>query len=519
MQCPTCNSHHTQKRSIRTSPTGSKQRYACMSPACKRWFSVSVDQDIIDQPIYPEINPHVEPENFDGITRFVVTSCQNNATVNEEFVNSLQNYCERNNARLLIVPIVYRPADHHEIKYLIPEHINHTIVKHRMKLHDEVFVMGSFNFIPTTVNPLQGLDSLSKGASLIVPSPQLRMKSMAVSATRHPAILHTTGACSNPEYTNTKVGEKALFNHSYSAVLVEIDADYDFHIRVLCSDESGEFVDIGTKYFPDGSTETEYPVALVTGDEHAIFACPEVEEATYGRADSIVQTLNPKYVVRHDLLDCASISHHTRKDAIKNVAKSMFNANKIEDELAMTVDYLLRTTHIKGQNFENIIVSSNHNDHLTRWFSEIDIKTEPQNAKFYHQYMWKILESMQQTPTGFDHVNPFEQFCRDVGVTRTRFLGRDESFAISDVELGVHSDKGTNGSRGSINQFANLPSKYVIGHSHTPGIVFGAYQTGTSSRLKLDYTSGLSSWMNTHCIVYANGKRQLISVINKKWKA
>jgi len=379
--------------------------------------------------------------------------------------------------------------------------------------------MGSFNFIPTTVNPLQGLDSLSKGDTLIVPSPQLRMKSMAVSATRHPAILHTTGACSNPEYTNTKVGEKALFNHSYSAVLVEIDTDNDFHVRVLSADEQGVFFDLGLKYFPDRTISFESPAALVTGDEHAIFACPEVECATYTNENSIVRSLSPKYVVRHDLLDCASISHHTRKDAIKNVAKSMFNANKIEDELASTVDYLLRTTYFPEVSFKNIIVSSNHNDHLTRWFSDIDIKTEPQNAMFYHKYMWKILDSMKETPTGFDHINPFEQFCKDVGVTNARFLGRDESFSVADVELGVHSDKGTNGSRGSINQFSNLPSKYVIGHSHTPGIVFGAYQTGTSSRLKLDYTSGLSSWMNTHCLVYSNGKRQLISIINGKWKA
>ena len=508
MHCPKCDSSVTQKRSVRTSLIGvSSQRYSCMS--CSKWFSVSIDEDQ---------TPDIEIKNS-GITRYVVTSCQNNATVNEEFLDALQNYCERNNARLLIVPIVYRPGDHHEIKYNIPDHINHTLVTHRMKLHDEVYVMGSFNFIPTTVNPLQGLDSLSKGDTLIVPSPQLRMKSMAVSATRHPAILHTTGACSNPEYTNTKVGEKALFNHSYSAVLVEIDTDNDFHIRVLSADEQGVFFDLGLKYFPDRTISFESPVALVTGDEHAIFACPEVEAATYTREDSIVRSLKPKYVVRHDLLDCASISHHTRKDAIKNVAKSMFNANKIEDELASTVDYLLRTTYFPEVSFKNIIVSSNHNDHLTRWFSDIDIKTEPQNAKFYHKYMWKILDSMKETPTGFDHINPFEQFCKDVGVTNARFLGRDESFAVADVELGVHSDKGTNGSRGSINQFANLPSKYVIGHSHTPGIVFGAYQTGTSSRLKLDYTSGLSSWMNTHCLVMRNGKRQLINIINGKWKA
>lgn len=517
MQCKFCNSKNVIKRGT----TATSQRYKCND--CHRWMNVKSDVlDFCDIPPLQGKDAQLTSLSDVGLpSRFVITSCQNNAGINENFLKSLESYCTHNNAELLIVPIIYRPNDHDEVLFNIPESTNYTMVTNKLRIHNEVFVMGSFNFIPTAVNPLQGLESLSKGDTLIVPSPQLRMKSLAVSATRHPAILHTTGAISRPEYSNTKVGEKALFNHSYSAVLVEIDKDNDFHIRVLNADDDGVFYDIGHKYFPDGTEFFEGIEALVTGDEHAIFADPDVMNATYLNDDSMSNYLEPKFVVRHDLLDCATISHHTRKDNIKNIGKSIFNANKIEDELAVTVDYLLKTT-MRIENefaFENIIVSSNHNDHLTRWFSEIDIKTEPQNAKFYHKYMYKIIDSMVQTETGVDHINPFEQFCKDVGVPRTTFLARDESFAIEDVELGVHSDKGTNGSRGSIQQFANLPSKYVIGHSHTPGIIGGAYQVGTSSYRRLDYTSGLSSWMNTHCLVYANGKRQLINIINKKWKA
>lgn len=516
MKCPSCKSKDVIKRSIRKNVSGElKQRYQCDNYYCTTdWFSV-----LIASEHKTDIVPKNVIQDDKAIKRFVVTSCQNNASINKNFVDSLSSYCKFNDAELLIVPILYRANDNDIVSYNIPADLKHAMVTSKMRLHDEVFVMGSFNFIPTTVNPLQGLESISKGDTLIVPSPQLRMKSLAVSATRHPAILHTTGAISNPEYTNTKVGEKALFNHSYSAVLVEIDSDNDFHIRTLSSDENGMFYDIGYQYHPNGDIVFAGIEAIVTGDEHGIFACPDVEVATYTGENSIVRSLKPNYVVRHDLLDCASISHHTRKDVIKNVGKSIFGTNKIEDELASTVDYLLRTTMLPNLKFENVIISSNHNDHLTRWFSEIDIRTEPQNAKFYHKMMWKILDSMEQTPTGFSHINPFEQFCKDINVPRTKFLGRDESFSICDVELGVHSDKGTNGSQGSINQFANLPYKYVIGHSHTPGIIFGAYQTGTSSRLKLDYTSGLSSWMNTHCLVMSNGKRQLINIINGKWKA
>ena len=504
MHCKNCDSKDISVKNIRKNQNGtSSQRYQCNS--CAKWFSSLINLKT-EKPIA-------------NAKRWVITSCQNNATVNEEFCKSLQSYCEDKVASLLIVPIIYRPDDHELVTFNIPQELDHNLIRHKMKIHNEVYVMGSFNFIPTSINPLAGLEALSKGDTLIVPSPQLRMKSLAVSTNRHPAILHTTGAISNPEYTNTKVGEKALFNHSYSAIVVEIDSDNDFHIRTLNADENGMFYDLGYKYYPSGKIEFEYPEALVTGDEHGIMSDPVVESVTYTGDASIVRTLKPKFVVRHDVLDCASISHHTRKDTIKNVGKAMFGSNKIEDELAGTVDYLLRTSQLPDVKFESIIVDSNHNSHLTRWFSDIDIRTEPHNALFYHKYMWKILDSMVQTSTGFSHINPFEQFCKDIGVPRLRFLSKDESFMVADVELGQHGDKGVNGAKGAISQFANLPSKYVIGHSHTPGIVFGAYQVGTSSYKKLDYTAGLSSWMNSHCIVYSNGKRQMINIINGKWKA
>jgi hypothetical protein len=505
-KCTSCNSTDIATRSIRLTKTGEpRQRYQCND--CGKYFTSSVAEVVLAE------------KKKSKITRYVITACQNNAEIHTEFLENLSNYCSYMDAELLIVPILYRPDDYELLTFKIPESIPHTLVRQRLKIHDEVYVMGSFNFIATSVNPLSGLDALSKGDTLIVPSPQLRMKSLAVSASRHPAILHTTGAISHPEYTSSKVGEKAKFNHSYSAVLVEIDADNDFHIRTLNGDDStGIFYDIGMKFTPGESVPMFAGCStLVTGDEHAMFACPEVEAATYTNKDSIVGTLNPKYVVRGDVLDCFTINHHTRKDTLKNIGKNLFGLNKIEDELRITVDYIKRTT-ICG-NFENILVASNHSDHLTEWLSHIDIKQEPWNAKIYFWLMYNVISSMEKTDVGVSHKNPFQIYCESVNLENTRFLSRDESFKIADVELSMHGDKGANGSKGVITQFANLCDKVVIGHSHTPGIVFGAYQVGTSSKLKLDYTSGPSSWLHTHCVIYSNGKRQLINIINGKWRA
>jgi hypothetical protein len=503
--CTHCSSDNTKYVKKRMNKNGTcSARHTCQT--CGRWFSVPVLSDNDVSPVSTG-------------KRFVITSCQNNTPVHLEFLLALENYCTYHKAELLIVPIVYRPSDYEEITYEIPASVSHTLVTTKYKIHDEVYVMGKFNFIPTTVNPLAGLESLSRGDTLIVPSPQLRMKSSAVSASRHPAILHTTGAISHPQYTNTKIGEKAQFNHSYSAVLVDIDNDNDFHIRVLSCDQDSQFRDLGEVWSENsysGPDSFDSPVALVTGDEHAFFASPSVKAATYTNPDSIVHTLKPTFVVRHDVLDMYSGSHHHKGNAIKTVAKHIFGMDKIEDELEKTVQYLRDTT--VGDYF-NIIVPSNHSDHLSKWLATVDIKQEPWNALFYHKMMYNVLVSLKQTESGVSHADPFRLYCESANAPNTRFLAHGESFSVSGVELGAHGHEGKNGARGSINQYSDLSQRYVIGHSHTPGIIFGAYQVGTSSNLKLEYTTGPSSWLACHCLVYGNGKRQLVNIVNGKWRA
>ena len=102
---------------------------------------------------------------------------------------------------------------------------------------------------------------------------------------------------------------------------------------------------------------------------------------------------------------------------------------------------------------------------------------------------------------------------------RSVFLGADESYLIKGVEVGYHGDRGSNGARGNIRQFGKIGVKSVIGHSHTPGIKDGVYQVGTTSLLRLEYNHGPSSWLHTHCLIYRNGKRSLVNIIDGEWKA
>ena len=96
-------------------------------------------------------------------------------------------------------------------------------------------------------------------------------------------------------------------------------------------------------------------------------------------------------------------------------------------------------------------------------------------------------------------------------------LSRDESFTLGGVELGMHGDVGPNGARGSIGICVAL-AREASSATRRPGIDEGCYQTGTSSRLRLEYTHGASGWLNTHCLLNADGKRQLINVIDDSWR-
>jgi len=97
-------------------------------------------------------------------------------------------------------------------------------------------------------------------------------------------------------------------------------------------------------------------------------------------------------------------------------------------------------------------------------------------------------------------------------------LANDESHVVAGIETGLHGDKGPNGARGSLKNLRRIGVKVIVGHSHSPGIDEGGYQNGTSTRLRLGYNSGPSSWLNAHTVIYGNGKRSLLNVINGRWR-
>lgn len=498
--CPNCESENLRRKGKFYNQTANreKQRFECKD--CGTSFS-------LDMPI---VNSAVNDKTVKSGKRFVFTSCQNDTTINEKFFAALQNYCDINGAELMVLKSEYNAVPYDNALYNVPDEY---LVDWNTDIGNHVKVYAALNILATAENPIGGLDSLSKGKSLIIGHPQLQMRTLPVNESDHPIIITTTGTISNPNYKESKQGFKAEFNHSYSAIVLEVDDKNDlFHLRVLNCDDDNGFYDVNGYYSDDSYNPDVSATAIVVGDEHALFADDDVVRATYTDKKSLVNTLRPKYIVRHDVVDSYSITHHDRNNFLRKFKKHVEGQDKIEDELKITLDYIEKTT---PKFAENLIVDSNHHSHITRWLNEVNIKEEPWNARFYHYMMYRVLDVIQNSG---EIPNPFELYITAHSNVPVKFVSSHEPMYIHGIDVSNHGDKGANGARFSPTGGAKMPSKMVVGHSHSPRIEKGCYIVGTMTKL-MDYAKGCpSSWMNTHCIIYPNGKRQLINIIHGKWK-
>ena len=154
---------------------------------------------------------------------------------------------------------------------------------------------------------------------------------------------------------------------------------------------------------------------------------------------------------------------------------------------------------------------------MHRWLDESIPSTDPVNAR-----VWLDLNSARYDALDRreDRFHLIEYACRKAGCPkRVEFLREDDSFVIDGVEHGLHGDRGANGARGSVLPLVKMGRKISIGHVHSAQIIDGVYVAGTSSRLRLDYTYGPTSWSHSHIVQYPNGKRAIITVRDgKPWR-
>lgn len=438
------------------------------------------------------------------IKRFVVTTAVTGHKVNARFLANVNKYCQVNKAELVVIPAIGDKKLRLDVALK-----DAVIVTSGLKLNNNCSVLG-IKTSSTTRDTTAGLAGVGqRSGTFITGSPKQRIKFVATGKNKLPHALISTGAITQPNYfKNTLYGDlinKTNFvadhDHTIGAMIVEIESDEIYHFRQITADSNGDFVDLG-QLFKNGKVGIMLPSDLVMGDWHSGKTCPIVREATLSLADA----LKVARLIGHDVFDASSISHHEVGRWITLAKKAAKGGLSLEAELKLYAKDLADLS--KRRKF--VIVKSNHDEHLERYLNEARYKEDPHN----HAISLKLAAALLAGE------NPLEYYVRDIAKINLKnitFLKRDEDFIVSGIQLGAHGDKGANGSRASIAQMENSFGNVVYGHSHTPELLRGAVCVGTSTARKPDYGDGPSSWMNTHCLVYPNGTRQMINLIEGKF--
>lgn len=453
-----------------------------------------------------------------SVRRFVITSAQNATPIHRRFWLSLRQYARRNDAELLVIPLRYKnPTSIYSANMRSQEWWDPKTVPFlwnvRKRINENLSLLADIKTEAAASEPLRGFESLSGAESAILGHTKLQMRVIPTPQTKLPKLLTTTGAVTVKNYTDTKRGKIGEFHHSLSAVIVEFERKI-FHLRHVHGDKkTGEFTDLDTRYTPWKPYKAPRPKALIMGDTHVDFIDPKVERATFG-PEGMVEALNPQTLVFHDLLDNYTINPHHVGNPFNAVAKLRAKRSSVRMEVARAIEFVVARS---SDSHPAVIVSSNHDDFLRRWIIRADWKEDPENAEFYLETALKMVRATKLGLGGTETTSPFIDLLAPHAPV-VRALGLNESYVLAGIELGMHGELGPNGARGSIKNLRRIGVKSVIGHSHTPGIEEGCYQVGTSTRLKLEYNNGPSSWLNTHCVLHADGKRQLINIIDGTWR-
>lgn len=452
------------------------------------------------------------------VTRYVITAAQNATPAHAKALKALVMYCVTRGATLLVVPLRYRNptsvwAAREQTDDWWAEEVLPYLTDQRTQLAPGLVLAADVKVQPTASSPLAGFESLTGGDSCILGHPKMQMRCVASPAGRYPKILSTTGAITVRNSTNTKAGKLGDFHHFLGAVVVETQGDWYTLRQLNCDRKTGSFTDLDTDYSPRGTRPARRAAGLVLGDVHSAVTDPTVNEVTYGRG-GIVSTLHPRHIVLHDVYDGITCNPHHAGDPFVLAAKQRSYSRCVRSEVADACAYLSRAAQHGAQVH---VVASNHNDFLRRWMLSHDWRTDPLNAEFYLQTAAHLVAEAHVTPRGVEYPDPFGYWVQRLA-PKVWYLAPRASLVIAGVECGLHGHQGPNGTRGTLRNLARIGAKVVTGHTHTPGIEEGNYQTGTSTPLQLDYNQGPSSWLQAHVVIYATGKRAVVVIRDGKWR-
>lgn len=481
-------------------------KYECSTRTIERWIAqLKLTSKTIEES--PQFKIAQEKEFNKKSKSFIISWAQNNTPVHEQFLENMKAYADFINAEIHIIAGRYKnptsvwTANQAQEESWASEVIEY-LDANRHDIHKYVSIMSDVKIQPTAVNPMTGLEGLSGINSCVFGSPKVQLETIPVLEGNAPKMMVTTGACTVKNYTDSKSGKKGEFHHTLGFTIIEIKNAEQFFIRNVTATEDGNFIDLFYQVKETQVSRIKEVSAIIWGDLHY----GHHDKKVFNKTLELMKTINPQNVILHDVFDGKSISHHEEKDPFLQYQKEMDGTNSLKKELD---DLLIGLDKFKEWN--TIIVRSNHDDFIDRWLKNTDWRktVTPKNSLEYMQFSSAILSG--EAPNGIIPWvinNKYPQFIT---------LGRSDSYIVNGWELGQHGDIGSNGTRGSLQQFRKLNRKIVVGHYHSPGRKDGALAVGTSTELRVGYNIGASAWLQSHVIIHTDSKAQHINFINGEY--
>lgn len=405
------------------------------------------------------------------------------------------------------------------------------VTDERIELAPGLLFCGELNIIPTAVRPLSGLETYTGRRSMIVPHVKLAMESIASTNTEPAKFNYTTGTVTRKNYIQKKEGQKAEFHHSYGALLVEVCSNGDWWCRQLNADKHGKIYDIGDRddgcilFSGVGKPKFKQRVEAINwGDIHVSEALydPEVIDLNWGEG-GMLDVLMPKYQFGHDTFSFLSRNHHDERDSHRNFEKHVLGEDDVAKELQKTGEFIRQ--RMMRPWCSVVIVDSNHDRALKKWLNIANYKTDPLNRICFLRLELRQSEAICTQDENFHLLEYALAQYGGVDPNVVRFLREDESFIIcrdagGGIESGNHGHNGVNGAKPAPLQFAKMGRRQNTGHTHSCGIIDGLWTAGVTGKpRRFKYRKGPSSWSQSDIVTFANGKRQIATKWNNKYRA
>lgn len=434
--------------------------------------------------------------------RYFISSIISGTDIDTLFIKSVKTYCKKNDVEFLLMPMRGIKKKDSFSDEILDEYgqffVNEIKFNNNLKAID-------FCLNPEQIMPLTGLSRYGqKESSIIIASPKQMLLSIPRKKESLSHIILSTGTICEPEYSQSKIGKLAAQDNVIGGLVIEIRNKEVFHIRHIRADKDGGFQDLYCYY--KGNTVQKIPAECISIEPH------------YGIEDSvaiqsikeIIKQTQCKRVLFHDVLDCRSVNPHEQKSASMKYYRSE-NQKTLENELNYLGNKLLEWNK-EFPKLEMKVVASNHELFIKKYLESGDFIHDTHNAYLGCELLQAILRKE----------NSIEYYLKSRfnKIKNLVFLKEDESFSINGIELNSHGHLGSNGSRGNPVALENINGKSTSGHSHSPLIFRDVFVTGCCCKIQQDYNyaNAGTSWLHGAVVQYKNGQRQLIIIIDGKYK-